>query len=71
MSGLDEGFSISKMLGDVVKKIKDYFWKGDGTGILEFDLASALPDFDFSFKDMFSGISDMFIIIWHFNTPGK
>ena len=62
MSGLDEGFSISKMLGDVVKKIKDYFWKGDGTGILEFDLASALPDFDFSFKDMFSGISDMFSI---------
>ena len=35
------------MISNVVKKIKEYFWHPDGkSGILQFDFADALPDFE-------------------------
>ena len=60
------GFSMGKMLRGVVKSIGGFFWKGDGTGILEFDLAGALPDFempDFG-KLLSSMVSGMFPEEW-------
>jgi hypothetical protein len=39
------GFSMGKMIRGVIKSIKEFFYKGDGTGILEFDLSGALGDF--------------------------
>ncbi|MDP7366470.1 MAG: hypothetical protein QGH83_04330, partial [Candidatus Pacebacteria bacterium] len=50
-------FSLSSLISDAIKSIKDYFYKGDGTGILEFDFADALPDFEMpDFGEMIKGV---------------
>jgi hypothetical protein len=42
-----KGFSLATMISNVVKKIKEYFWHPDGkSGILQFDFADALPNFE-------------------------
>jgi len=41
-----DNWTIGSMLMDAIKTIKDFFWNDKGTGILNFDLASALPDFE-------------------------
>jgi hypothetical protein len=42
-----KGFSLAGMLKDVITSIGDFFWKGDGSGILELDLTKLkdiIPD---------------------------
>ena len=36
---ISEGFSLTNLLMKAVRGIGDFFWKGDGTGLLEFDLS--------------------------------
>jgi len=40
-------FSLATMISNVVTKIKEYFWHPDGkSGLLQFDLMGALPNFE-------------------------
>ena len=62
---IDKGFSISTMISNVVKKIKDFFWNDKGTGILNFS-APDFPDFempDFT-KLMRTMLTDIFPKEW-------
>jgi len=43
----DKGFSLSTMISNAMGSIKEFFWAKDGkSGILQFDLAGAIPDFE-------------------------
>ena len=61
-------FDPIQMIKDVITKIKDFFWKGDGTGLLEFelfgniklpDLSDILPDFTNPFAGLYDKIQGL------------
>jgi len=78
-----EGFSLVGMIENVVQKIKEFFWKGDGTGLLEFDLfgkmkipdlSDILPDLSNPFEGVIDSIntSDFFkdaLTEWAWGSP--
>ena len=61
-------FDPIQMIKDVITKIKDFFWKGDGTDLLEFelfgniklpDLSDILPDFTNPFAGLYDKIQGL------------
>ena len=53
---ISEGFSLTNLLMKAVRGIGDFFWKGDGTGLLEFDL-SGIKEKLFDMGAMFATIA--------------
>jgi len=76
-------FDPIQMVKDAITKIKDFFWKGDGTGLLEFELfgnmklpnlSDILPDFSNPFGGLWDKIEAMDFFKdakedWSFGSP--